>query len=205
MVEFDCSFTLINGGLVDSTFAGLNMLEYAALDGNAYNSSVPSVLGSLPKLSALYIADAFISGDLSHMEGMPAIVEYWIDTNPGLTGTVPAFIGDISTLSSFSVTQNALVGALPTELGQLTGMVQMWYYGNNLSGQIPTEIGNLRKMKTFQVAGNSLTGIMPAEVCGLIGFGGSLEFLGADCGDPNFSVCNHFVYIFISDMSVRLT
>ena len=196
---------MINGGLVDSTFAGLNMLEYADLSGNAYNSLVPSVLGSVPKLSALNIGDAFNSGDLSHMEGMPAMTEYWIDTNPGLTGTVPAFIGGISTLVSFSVTQNALVGTLPTELGQLTAMVQMWYYENNLSGQIPTEIGNLKQMKVFQVEGNSFTGIMPAEVCGLFDFGGSIEDLGADCGDPNFSVCNHFVYIFISDMSVKLT
>ena len=108
---------MISGGLTDANFAGLNRLDFALLDGNAYNSSVPNVLSTLPNLRFLYISDAFVEGDLSYMQGMPAIVEHWIDINPGLSGPIFPFIGDLVTLASFSVTQNNIIGTLPTELG----------------------------------------------------------------------------------------
>ena len=176
---------------MDSTFDGLNSLEFCVLDGNAYNSSVPSAIGRLASLNALYIADAFISGDLSYMEGMPAISEHWIDVNPGLSGPIFSFIGAIPTLRSFSVTLNSITGSLPTELGNLEAMEQMWYYGNQISGQVPSELGEVRSMRILQLEGNELTGTMPAEICANIGFLRPLEVLGADCADPNFSVCVH--------------
>ena len=187
LVEFDCSFTLIQGGLVGSNFIGLNDLNFALLDGNAFNATVPSELALLPNLEFLYLSDAFISGDLSYMQGMPSIREHWIDINPGFSGTVPPFVGDLSTLASFSVTQNNLVGTLPSELGNLNNMVQMWFYGNKLSGQIPSEIGLLNRMNTFQVEGNDFTGTMPQEICDNIGFLRPLMILGADCDDPGFT------------------
>jgi len=184
--QFDCAFSLIDGGLVDSTFAGLNSLFYAELSGNAYNSSVPAVMGSLPKLENLYIADAFISGDLSYMEGMPSIAEHWIDFNPSLSGPIFPFIGEISTLQSFSVTQSSLTGTIPTELGLMEDMIQMWFYGNQLTGTIPSEIGLLPAMNTFRVESNNLSGSMPLEVCDNVGFLKPLTVLGADCNSPSF-------------------
>ena len=188
LIEFDCSFTLISGGLTDETFAGLNRLDFALLDGNAYNSSVPNVLGSLPSLRFLYISDAFVEGDLSYMQGMPAIVEHWIDINPGLSGPIFPFIGDIKTLASFSVTQNNIVGTLPTELGNLPEMIQMWLYGNQIGGEIPSELGKLATMSRLQLEGNDFVGSMPAEVCANVGFLRPLTTLGADCTDPGFTV-----------------
>lgn len=179
--EFDCSFTLLDGGLTDETFAGLNDLNWALLDGNAFNATVPAVFGSLPELEFLFISDSFISGDLSYMEGMPKMIEHWIDVNPELGGQIPTFVGDVSTLKSFSVTQTDLIGTLPSELAKLTGMIQMWFYANTLTGQIPTELGLLSVMETFQIEGNSFSGTMPAEICSLRAFPGKLDILGADC------------------------
>jgi hypothetical protein len=188
LFELDCSFTLISGGLTDENFDGLDELNWLLLDGNAYNSSVPSVFGSLKNLEFLYISDAFISGDLSYMEGMPKIVEHWIDVNPGLTGPVFPFIGGLNTLESFSVTQNGISGELPIELGNLDNMAQMWFYGNILTGQIPAELGDLRQMSILQLESNAFTGSMPAEVCANIGFLRPLLILGSDCNDVNFEV-----------------
>jgi hypothetical protein len=187
LVEFDASFTLISGGLVDATFAGLDMLNFLVLDGNAYNSSVPNVLGSLADLEFLYISDAFISGDLSYMEGMPSIIEHWIDVNPGLGGPVFPFIGSLSTLQSFSVTLNDLTGNMPTELGNLPDMKQMWYYGNRLSGQIPVDYGRLVTMTILQLEGNDFTGSMPTEICDNRGFLRPLVTLGVDCDEVTVS------------------
>jgi hypothetical protein len=188
LYEIDFSFTLITGGLTDEVWGGLNNLNWALLEGNAFNNSVPAAFGDMLNLEFLYISDSFISGDLSYMEGMPKIVEHWIDVNPGLGGPVFSFIGALSTLQSFSVTQSALAGQLPTELGNLDNMVQMWFYANSLTGQIPSELGNLSKMVLLQLEGNAFTGSMPTEVCDNVGFLSPLLTLGADCLDPNFTV-----------------
>ena len=188
LFELDMSFTLISGGLTDANFENLDRLNWVLLDGNAYNSSVPSVFGRLQNLQFLYISDAFVSGDLSYMNGMSEIIEHWIDVNPGLGGPVPNFIGDIDTLQSFSVSQAALSGQLPATLGDLDSMAQLWLYGNFLTGQIPAELGNLRQMSILQLEGNSFNGVMPQAICDNVGFLRPLEILGADCFDPGFSV-----------------
>ncbi|KAG7339381.1 two component regulator [Nitzschia inconspicua] len=187
LVNFDISFAFYTGGLNDANFEGLNMMNFIDLDGNAFNSTVPSVFGRLPNLEFLYISDAFISGDLSYMNGMPAMRENWIDTNPGLTGPVFDFIGSISTLESFSVTFSGLTGTLPSSLGNLAAMTQMFLYSNQLTGQIPSSLGSLTSLGTLQLEGNAFTGSMPAEICARTAFPAVLTILGADCEDPNFT------------------
>jgi Leucine-rich repeat (LRR) protein len=188
LVNFDISFSFFTGGLTDANFEGLNQMNFIDLDGNAFNSTVPSVFGRLPNLEFLYLSDAFISGDLSYMNGMSAMREHWIDTNPGLSGPVFDFIGSISTLESLSVTFSALTGTLPTTLGNLAAMQQMWLYSNQLTGQIPATLGNLAAMRILQLEGNSFTGSMPAEVCANTQFPTMvIEVLGADCEDPSFT------------------
>jgi hypothetical protein len=118
---------------------------------------------------------------------MQAMREHWIDTNPGLGGSIPAFVGDVSTLESFSVTFSGLSGQMPSTLGNLANMQQMWLYSNALTGTIPPELGNLGLMRILQLEGNSFTGSMPAEVCANTQFPSMvIEVLGADCEDPNF-------------------
>jgi hypothetical protein len=183
LIEFDCSFTLISGGLVNENFAGLDSLNYALFDGNAYNSSVPTIFGLLPNLEYLYLSNAFLSGDLSYMRGMPAIIEHWLDINAGVTGTIPTAIGELETLLSFSVTQTSIFGTIPSELGGLTNMFQMWLYANDLTGSVPTELGLLTAMTLLQLEGNELAGSMPAEICNNIGFLKPLEILGSPCSN----------------------
>ena len=190
------------GGLTDANFAGLNQLNFLNIEGNNFNTSIPSVFGQLPNLQFFYIGDSFITGDLSYMEGMPAIREHWNDINTGFIGTIPSFIGDLSTLESFSITQTGVFGTIPTELGMLTIMKQLWLYGNELTGTIPTELGLLSQMSLLQVEDNMFAGSMPAEICVLRQSFNNLDILGADCGVANvfcdcctccsFAECNAF-------------
>jgi hypothetical protein len=109
LIEFDCSYTLHTGPLLESSFEGLDHLRVLILDGNQYNSSVPFIYGRLPSLKYLYIREASLTGDLSYMQGMPAIVEHLVDGNPDLSGPIYPFIGDLDTLRSFSAADCGLV------------------------------------------------------------------------------------------------
>jgi hypothetical protein len=132
--------------------------------------------------------DGFVSGDLNYMIGMPSMREHWIDTNPGLGGTLPNNLPSVSTLESFSITSCDFRGTIPSSFGNWGfTMKQMWMYDNSLTGSIPTELGLLNTMRLLQLEGNSFVGSMPDEICQNTNFPRPLEILGADCDDPGFS------------------
>jgi len=187
LVNFDVSFAFMTGGLIDANFENLALLNFVDLDGNSFNSTIPSVFGRLPSLEFLYLSDAVVSGNLSYMSGMSSIREHWIDTNPGLNGPIFDFIGDLTTLESWSMTFNSVTGTLPSSLGNLSNMKQMWLYANQLTGTIPAELANNLNLQILQLEGNSFTGSMPTEICANRVFPTAfIETLGADCADENF-------------------
>jgi Leucine-rich repeat (LRR) protein len=188
LVEFDCSYTYFHGPLRSTPFAKLKQLSYLDLSGNAYNSTIPTVFGTLPNLVQFYAQNAFLSGDLSFIKGMPEILELWVDQN-SLHGTLPTFLGSLSTLASFSVTQNLLSGTFPTQLAKLTDMKQMWYYSNKFSGSFPNELSTLTIMHTLHLESNDVSGNV-GSLCSSLGppFG-QLTTLGVDCGSGGKVTC----------------
>ena len=141
LIELDISYSLVDGGLTDEHFAGLHKLEWALMDGNFFNSSIPAVFGTLEGLEYLYLTDSSITGDLSFMEDMPSIIELWVENNPMLSGPIYPFIGNLTTLESFSVVENGLVGPLPSEMAKLENLLQFWAYGNYLTGKLCVSFG----------------------------------------------------------------
>ena len=121
---------------------------------------------------------------------MPSIVELWIDTNPGLAGTIPESLGVSSTpLASLSATECSLTGTIPKTLGNITLLQQLWLYDNQLTGGIPSELGLVSNLGILDVAGNDLIGTMPEEVCDLTENFGKLLTIGADCSEITCECC----------------
>lgn len=81
-----------------------------------------------------------------------------------LTGTLPAEIGTLSSLTFLELSQNALTGSIPSTIGNLTDLVHLSAFNNDLSGEIPGEIGNLGKVELIQLGSNQLTGELPASL-----------------------------------------
>jgi len=92
---------------------------YLEMEFNTFNSPVPVEYGQLPNLQFFYARDSGLQGNLEFMRNMKKITEAWVDRNPGLTGTLPTFLGSLSTLGSFSCTRSGWTGQLPSELGLL--------------------------------------------------------------------------------------
>ena len=107
--EFDCSYTLYSGVIPEDVFRGLDKLRFLVLDGNNFDSVVPSSISALPNLELFYIREAGVRGDLSYMEGMPSIIEHLVDGNKQLSGPMYSFMGELATLKSFSATNCGLV------------------------------------------------------------------------------------------------
>ena len=186
LIELDIANSMITGPLDGKAFEGLTALRFLLMDGIQFNSSIPTEIASLPNLEYLFATDAMITGDLSYMEDMSVIFEHWVDRNPMLGGTIPNFIGKLTTLQSFSIAECNFVGTIPESIGNLALMQQMWLYGNQLSGEIPASIGDLKFIRIFQVEDNNLSDSMPESICDNFS-NGMLEVLGADCEDVDVS------------------
>ena len=79
----------------------------------------------------------------------------------GLTGAVPAEIGQLTSLERLVLGNNQLT-SLPAEIGQLTSLVELDLEGNQLSS-LPAEIGQLAALEELFLFNNDLTSV-PAEI-----------------------------------------
>ncbi len=99
--------------------------------------------------------------------------------NNGLTGEIPAELGNLSKLVVLRLHNsgtlrlgeppafNQLTGEIPRELGSLASLVEMDLRGNQLTGEIPLELANLSNLALLNLSGNRLTGEIPPELVNL--------------------------------------
>ena len=80
----------------------------------------------------------------------------------GLTGSIPATLGNLSSLTYLNLRSNQLTGSIPTELGNLPNLTGLWLYENELTGTIPMELGSLTNLETLNLRSNQLTGTILA-------------------------------------------
>ena len=79
----------------------------------------------------------------------------------GLTGAVPAEIGQLTSLVTLNLCKNQLTG-VPAEIGQLTSLEWLNLSHNQLTS-VPAEIGQLTSLEWLYLGGNQLTSV-PAEI-----------------------------------------
>ena len=79
----------------------------------------------------------------------------------GLTGSLPAQIGNLAYLTHLSLWGNGLEGAIPSEIGQLARLTFISLSENTLTGEIPATFGNLTELVQLGLHHNQLTGMIP--------------------------------------------
>ena len=97
------------------------------------------------------------------ISGVPGRVTQLFLIRRGLTGKIPAELGNLSNLQWLGLSGNQLAGRIPTELGNLSNLFALRLGKNRLTGEIPTELGNLSNLGWLRLDGNQLTGEIPTE------------------------------------------
>ncbi|KAG9439919.1 hypothetical protein H6P81_020084 [Aristolochia fimbriata] len=88
-------------------------------------------------------------------------------TTCSLWGTIPAFVGNLTSLYDLELSGNYLVGSIPPEIGNLKNLQLLELYYNQLTGSLPEELGNLSRLTDIDASVNRLTGVIPERVCRL--------------------------------------
>ncbi|KAL9416808.1 hypothetical protein AB3S75_039906 [Citrus x aurantiifolia] len=84
----------------------------------------------------------------------------------GLTGTIPSYLGNLSSLQTLVLSHNWFSGEIPEELGNLAELEVLVLNNNLLTGTIPDSIFNLSSISTgLDFSNNSLTGSFPNDMC----------------------------------------
>ncbi|GAU19985.1 hypothetical protein TSUD_273200 [Trifolium subterraneum] len=109
-----------------------------------------------------------------------------------LVGTLPDFLGTLSSLSELRLSGNRISGEIPVSFGQssiqvlwlndqqgggMTGSIdviasmtflrQVWLHGNKFTGTIPSNIGNLTSLQDLILNSNQLVGLIPNSLANL--------------------------------------
>ncbi len=97
----------------------------------------------------------------------------------GLTGAIPAELGNLDRLESLDLRLNNLSGSIPTALGNLERLESLDLRWNEIPGEIPAELGGLLSLESLRLAENAFAGEIPPELGNLSNLR-SLDLSGND-------------------------
>ncbi|KAH9779347.1 putative leucine-rich repeat receptor-like serine/threonine-protein kinase [Citrus sinensis] len=126
-------------GVLPPKLAELTFLQDISLPRNYLSGTIPSEWASLPLLNISLLANR-------------------------LTGPIPKYLANISTLVNLTVQYNQFSGELPEELGSLLNLEKLHLSSNNFTGELPKTFAKLTNMKDFRIGDNLFTGQIPSFI-----------------------------------------
>ncbi|KPA74499.1 proteophosphoglycan ppg4 [Leptomonas pyrrhocoris] len=91
----------------------------------------------------------------------PRIKKITLDGNSGISGSLPASWGVISSLQSFSAAATSISGTLPDEWSNLTALETLLLNHTKIDGAIPESWSALRSLKTVSLSNSGISGRLP--------------------------------------------
>ncbi|KAK9014258.1 hypothetical protein V6N11_005421 [Hibiscus sabdariffa] len=121
---------------------------------------LPSELVNLSYLKEIDFAYNYLNGSIPYEWNSMQLEKISVFGNR-LSGTIPNFLGNISTLKYLDLEVNNFSGQVPPELGQLANLETLRLSSNRLSGNLPSELADLRNLTDFRINDNNLNGSIP--------------------------------------------
>ena len=114
------------------------------------------------------------------------VVQLYLSNNK-LSGSIPAQIGDLTSLTVLDLNFNDLSGSIPAGVWDLTGLTRLHLGNNELSGSIPAAVGDLTSLTYLFLGGNELSGSIPSAIGDLSGLVSLLLFSNEFAADKRLS------------------
>lgn len=140
-------------------------LSRVRLGQNYLSGSIPNGFLYLPQLSLLELQNNYLTGQLEQDRSkLPTKLSQLNLSNNRLSGSLPASIGNFSSLNILLLNGNRFAGDIPSDIGRLKNIFKLDMSRNNFSGQIPNEIGDCLLLNFLDLSQNQLSGPIPVQI-----------------------------------------
>jgi hypothetical protein len=160
------------GGRFPLGIMQLETMRWIDLEKNELSGTLPDGFGELPAGPELYEFNIYnnnFSGNLpSTLGSMTSLTALYLGRNQ-FTGPIPASLGEIPFLRSLQLEHNKLTGPLPDALANLGDSLQIFRaYNNELEGTLPEWLGSFIHVERLMLGSNNFVGDVPASFSNLV-------------------------------------
>ncbi|GLT37363.1 hypothetical protein SLA2020_116840 [Shorea laevis] len=116
------------------------------------------------RVTSITLANMGLEGQV--FSDIPSLTELQtldLSYNKGLTGSLPASIGNLKKLTNLILVGCGFTGSIPDTIGNLQHLTILSLNSNNFRGRIPPSIGNLSNLYWLDLADNQLGGSIPVS------------------------------------------
>ncbi|WJX67799.1 hypothetical protein P8452_52236 [Trifolium repens] len=148
-------------GNLPSTFAKLTKLKQIRLGDNQFSGTLPDFIQSWSGLQRLVMQGSGLSGPVpSGISYLKNLTDLRISDLKGPDSPFPQLI-KLTILETLVLRSCNLIGTVPAYLGNITTLKSLDLSFNKLSGQIPNTLGVLQDINILYLTGNLFTGPLP--------------------------------------------
>ncbi|XP_041026914.1 probable LRR receptor-like serine/threonine-protein kinase At3g47570 [Juglans microcarpa x Juglans regia] len=142
--------------------ANCKNLRQISFSSNPLHNFLPNSVGNLSlSLQGLYLSYCHIKGSIpAELGNLSSLITLELSNNE-LKGPIPTTLGRLRMLQALSLGDNKLEGHIPSDLSHLKSLYVLSLDSNKLYGHIPTCISNLTSLRSLYLGFNQLTSTIP--------------------------------------------
>ncbi|XP_021294046.1 probable LRR receptor-like serine/threonine-protein kinase At1g07650 isoform X1 [Herrania umbratica] len=130
------------------------------LKGQDLPGVLPPSLAKLPYLRFIDLTRNYLNGTIPREWASLKLESLCLNANR-LSGRIPDYLGNITTLTYLNLETNLFSGPVPPELGKLFNLERLILSANNLTGPLPRALTSLTKLAELRISSNNFTGRIP--------------------------------------------
>ncbi|GAA0166445.1 hypothetical protein LIER_43757 [Lithospermum erythrorhizon] len=131
------------------------------LKGQDLSGVLPASVAKLPYIIFLDLWANYLNGTIPKEWASTKLEVLSVGINR-LSGPIPEYLGNITSLIYLTLENNMFSGEVPASLGKLANLVTLVLNTNNLTGSIPAELSHLPKLKHIRLSSNNFVGKLPS-------------------------------------------